>query len=140
MTKLTWIKKLEFIVQPLQIMPICENRNAKITLIPKVNAFEKSIETGKIKGSAREFYIQTCQLRNWRKNYSKIKQLAEQSLSKLILHPGKKVESPALEQQSLAWIMEQRKVELSVSTTNIIDKAASICPDFKEGNEKKRLH
>ena len=50
------------------------------------------------------------------------------------------MENPALEQQLFAWIMEQRKAELAVSTTNIIDKAAFVCPDFKDGNEKKRLH
>ena len=48
------------------------------------------------------------------------------------------MEDPALEQQLFYWIIEQRKAQLAVSTTYVIDKAASISPDFKDENEKKR--
>ena len=88
-TKLTVITKLEFEVRPQRIMPISKKRNAKITLIRKVNTVEKSIESRNVKATARESNIQPCQLRNWRINYSKIKELAEQSPHKLTLHPGK---------------------------------------------------
>ena len=68
-------------------MPPCKNLNAKITLI------EKFLESGNLRANARELNSQRCQLRNWGKNYSKIKELAEQSPNKLTYHPGKKVKA-----------------------------------------------
>ena len=70
---------MEFEVQPQQIMPLRKKRNAKVMLIRKVNAVERLMETGNLEAIAREYNIQPSELRHWRKNYSRIKELAEQS-------------------------------------------------------------
>ena len=68
----------------------------KITFIQKFNAVEKSIESANLKTTAREFNKQPCQLRNWLKNYSKIKKHS-------LLGPGDKL--PSLDRKViLTWL------------------------------------
>ena len=38
------------------------------------------------------------------------------------------------------WVQEQRFAELAVSTQDIIDRAMSVMPTFKDGDEKKLKH
>ena len=48
--------------------------------------------------------------------------------------------NPELEYSVYEWIMEQRFAEIPVSTIDVIDKAVSLNPSFKNGDEKKRLY
>ena len=65
-----------------------------------------------------------------------MKILRQEHLSsrKLPLHPGAKAEAVELDAQLYDWVTEQRRAELAVSTLEIIDKALSIDPQFKNGN------
>ena len=36
--------------------------------------------------------------------------------------------------------MEEREKEKAISTSDIIDRAVFLCPDFKNGDEKKRIY
>ena len=56
---------------------------------------------------------------------------------KLTLHPAAKAEAIELETQLYDLGTDQRRAELAVSTLEIIDKALSIDPQFKNGNTAK---
>ncbi len=78
-------------------MPTNKKRNKKITLIRKVEAVEKCTVTRNVEAAAREYDVQLSQLRKWRKNYPKIKELATKYPKKFTIDPGKKVENLDLE-------------------------------------------
>ena len=56
------------------------------------------------------------------------------SLRKLTIHPGAKAEAIEIETQLYDQVTEQLRAELAVSTLEIIDKALSIDPQFKNGS------
>ena len=66
--------------------------------------------------------------------------MCKNSSQKLVLHKGRQCESEDLELSWYTWIMEQRKDEMVISTMGIIDKAVSLNPTFKGGDETKLLH
>ena len=54
---------------------------------------------------------------------------------KLTVHSGTHVENPHLEESFYDWVMERRFSEHSIFTTDIIEKAVSLAPNSKNGNE-----
>ena len=71
-------------------------------------------------------------VRKWRKSYERIKEEAEKSPQKISVHRGRPRHHEELESEVYDWIKIQREAEFAVSTTDIIDKALSINPQFKE--------
>ena len=70
----------------------------------------------------------------WRKNYPKIKQEAQKSPPKFSTHPRHKDQDQEVGSEDYSWIVVQRNAEIVVSMSDIIDKALSIHPQFKNGN------
>ncbi len=63
--------------------------NNKLTLIRKLRAVEELKRTGNVGGTARKFHVQPKQIRDWRKNYAKIKEIAEKSPCKVTINCGR---------------------------------------------------
>ena len=57
-----------------------------------------------------------------------------------MLHNGPNLQCKDLENSVYTWILEEREKEKAVSTSDIIDRAIILCPDFKNGDEKKRIY
>ena len=106
----------------------------KLTLSQKLQVVDEAAETGNVRKTAAKWNVYPSTIRKWRKNYENIKEGAAASPRKLTLHPGAKAEAIELETQLYDWVTEQREAELAVSTLEIIDKALSINPQFKNGN------
>ncbi len=68
-------------------------------------------------------------------NGEKIKEMAEKSPRKLCLHPGPANKNVELENSVYHQVTEQRESELAVSTVDVIEKALSIHPHFKNNSQ-----
>ena len=68
------------------------------------------------------------------KNYDRIKEEDKKSPQKLTVHRGRPIHHEELESEVYHWVKIQREAEIAVSTTDIIDKALSINPQFEEAN------
>ncbi len=88
---------------------------------------------------ARKHKVQPCQIRQWRKNIQEISRLTADSPNKLSINKETKLENAELEQTVYTWILKQREAELAVSTRNSVDKAKSIDPIFRDGNQNKLM-
>ena len=110
-------------------------RTTKLTLTLKMEAVEFLEQCENIRKTARKFKGRPCRIRKWPENYLKIKEDQEKNPRKLTVHSGTSVENPNLAESSYDWVMENRFSDLSTSTTDIIDKAVSLDPNFKNGNE-----
>lgn len=111
----------------------------KLEIINDVN------ETGNVRETARKYSkygsnIQPCQIRKWRKQEAALREKLQKNPKALTLHSGPTVQNPNVEQVVYDWIMAQRESEVAVSTTNIIAKACSLDPMFKDGCQKKLRH
>ena len=109
-------------------------------LMTKLRAIEMAEETGNKRKTARIFKVDPAQIRRWLKNKEKIREIALQNPRKLTVHSGPKLQHLELENIIYSWILEQREEEMPVSTADIIDRAVYLQPDFKHGDEKKRIY
>ena len=109
-------------------------------LTKKCEIVEEAMRTGKIRETARNYKVYPSQIRRWRNNYNEIKNMAEQSPKKQTVHSGRQVEYKVLEDELYEWVIDQRASELCVTTQYIVDKAISICPTFKNGDNKKQRY
>ena len=82
-------------------------RTNKITLIRKLQIVQEANHTQNVKKTARKFKVQPCQLRQWRANYAKIKEMVEKNPKKLTVHAGRSLDSIELENTVYEWIMDQ---------------------------------
>ena len=111
----------------------------KRSLLFKLRVVEEADSSKNVKATARKHGVSLSNIRRWRQNYPKIKEMAMESPQKCTLLHGRKIQNPEIEEALYAWIKEQRSAELCVSTHDVIDKAISIDPEFKNGDEKTLL-
>ena len=64
---------------------------------------EEAESSGNLRATARKFKVQPSQIRQWRKNLSKIQDAAKISPQKLTVHAGKSVEFPEMEEEFICW-------------------------------------
>ena len=69
----------------------------------------------------------------------KIKAEAEKSPGKLTVHSVPKCPAEELEATVYQWIIQKREKKLAISTSDVIDKALSIDPEFKTRNQRTLL-
>ena len=112
----------------------------KLTLNKKCKIVEEAQRTNNIRGTARKYHCYPSQIRHWRTNYEQLKSCAENSPAKQTLHKGKDAENPELETALYEWILAQPEDEIFISTQDIVDKAVSIFPIFKDNDSKKLKH
>ena len=115
-------------------------RTNRLNLITKLRAIEMVETTNNVKATAREFKVWPSQIRKWRLAKDEIERQAAESPRKLTLHKGRRPEYEDLEESVYEWIMEQRADELAVSTTDVIEKAVALLPNFKGNNENRRIY
>ena len=101
---------------------------------------EEAIRTGKIPETERNHKVYPSQIRRWGNNCNEIKNMAKQSPEKQTVHSGRQFEYQALEDEQYEWVIDERTSELCVTNQDILDKAISICPAFKNGDNKKQRY
>ena len=114
-------------------------RNNQRTVIRKLRIVDEAYRLPKnIRPTAQKWGVQPSQIRKWSQNCTALEAVAERSPSKLTVHTGDAVQHAELESQLYNWVNQLRNEEIGESTQDIIDKAVSIEPAFKNGNERKR--
>ena len=96
-------------------------------------------ETGKKWKTAWKFGVDPAGIRRWLKDKQKIQEMVLK-IQKTTAHNGPNFQYKDLENTFYAWILEERKKEKAVSTSNITDRAVFLSPNFKNGDEKKRFY
>ena len=98
-------------------------------------AVEEAAETGNVHKTAQKWGVYPYTIRKWRKNYVKLKAAAERLPRNVTVRSGPKSKNTELERTIYEWVLKQRKAELALITSDIIDKALSLDPQFKYGNQ-----
>ena len=57
-----------------------------------------------------------------------------------MIQTGPKLQDKELDDSIYSWLIEQRRCEMPVSATDIINRAIFLHPDFKGGDENKRIY
>ena len=114
-------------------------RSKKLTLARKLRILEHARSTNNIRATARLFKVQPSQIRRWRANMANIEVAAKENPKVQTLHKGRKPKNSTLEENVLNWVLETRAQDTCVTTTDIICKATSLCPEFMQADTKK-LH
>ncbi len=71
------------LIQPTSTMP-----QKRLSVLEKLKAIEEAAGTGNVRQTARKWNFYPSTVRKWRKNYEKIKEMAEKSPRKLSLTLG----------------------------------------------------
>lgn len=115
--------------------------NNKFTVIRKLRIVDEAYCFPKnIKPTAPKSCEQLSQIRAKSRKYVTLESVAERSPLNLTVHTGGAIQHPELESQLYDWVTYRRAKELAVSTGDIRDKAISIDPSLKNGDETKPRH
>lgn len=110
------------------------------TMIRRLRILEHSDSSPSLKDTARIFKIQTNQIRRWRKQRDLIENLANENPGARSVCSGPQSGNPDLEKEMYDWVIGRRDQDHAVSTNQIICKAQSLNPNFKEGYMKRLTH
>ena len=115
---------------------------APLSVKKKLEILSHFHSTGNVRATARFFsnsvrQIQPSQIRKWKRMEHTLREKSEKNCTALTIHKGRSPEDENLERILYEWIMQQREAEVAVSTTNVMAKARSIDPNFKDGDDTK---
>ena len=79
-------------------------RNNKLTLKPKGRIVEEGNSSRNIRTTARKYRVQPTQIRKWRENYSKIKELGILKPNNVTIHSGTNPYNQELGDKVYNWV------------------------------------
>jgi transposase-like protein len=127
-----------------------EQQSTSISPIPRpprrswTNAFKQKIceeaaAVGNVKRTAAKYDIAPYQIRYWRKHKEEIDAKVAVKKTSRTLNTGRPVRDPEVERGVYEWMVEQQALGNEVLTKDILAKALSINPNFRENKQQRML-